>query len=85
MQKPCFQQNNHTSLDDIHEKINQTDIPIFTIWGESDEVVPYDTFKGKIKVIFSRRNEFFIEETGHLPHMENPEQFNKILLNIIEG
>ena len=41
--------------------------------------------KKKIKVIFSRRNEFFIEETGHLPHMENPEQFNKILLNIIEG
>ena len=39
----------------------------------------------KNKSYFSRRNEFFIDETGHLPHMENPEQFNKILLNIIEG
>ena len=76
--------NNHTSLDDIHKKINQSDIPIFTIWGESDEVVPYDTFKEKIEVIFSRRNEFFIDETGHLPHMEKPEQFNDYLMNILE-
>ena len=62
-----------------------TDIPIYTIWGESDEVVPYETFKDKIKIIFPRRNEFFIKDTGHLPHMENPEQFNKVLLEILEN
>tara|TARA_B100000575_G_C23129352_1_gene654785 strand:- start:46 stop:963 length:918 start_codon:yes stop_codon:yes gene_type:complete len=76
--------NNHTSLDDIHKRINQSNIPIFTIWGESDEVVPYDTFKNKLQNIFSRRNEFFVLESAHLPHMENPEQFNGYLLDILE-
>ena len=76
--------NNHTLLDEVHKKINDTDIPIYTIWGESDEVVPYETFKDKIKIIFPRRNEFFINDTGHLPHMENPEQFNDYLLSILE-
>jgi len=30
-----------------------------------------------------KRKEFFILESGHLPHMENPEQFNEILMSYI--
>ena len=31
-----------------------------------------------------KRKEFFILESRYLPHMENPEQFNRILLSIIK-
>ena len=33
--------------------------------------------------ILPKRKEFFILDSGHLPHMENPNEFNKILLSIL--
>ena len=71
-------------MDDIHKKIQESDIPVYTIWGDSDKVVVYDEFKKRIDSLMPKRKEFFILESGHLPHMENPEQFNRILLSIIK-
>ena len=75
---------NHYTMDDIHKKIQETDIPVYTIWGDSDKVVVYDEFEKRIDSLMPKRKEFFILESGHLPHMENPEQFNRILLSIIK-
>ena len=75
---------NHYTMDDIHKKIQESDIPVYTIWGDSDKVVVYDEFKKRIDSLMPKRKEFFILESGHLPHMENPEQFNRILLSIIQ-
>jgi len=52
--------------------------------GDSDKVVVYDEFEKRIDSLMPKRKEFFILESGHLPHMENPEQFNRILLSIIK-
>ena len=30
---------NHYTMDKIHIKIQNSDIPVFTIWGDSDQVV----------------------------------------------
>jgi pimeloyl-ACP methyl ester carboxylesterase len=74
---------NHYTMDAIHKNIQQSDIPVYTIWGDSDQVVIYDEFEKRIDAILPKRKEFFILESGHLPHMENPEQFNNILLSIL--
>ena len=74
---------NHYTMDVIHKNIQQSDIPVYTIWGDSDQVVIYDEFEKRIDSILPKRKEFFILESGHLPHMENPEQFNNILLSIL--
>ncbi len=75
---------NHYTMDDIHKKIQESDIPVYTIWGDSDKVVVYDEFEKRIDSLMPKRKEFFIFESGHLPHMENPEQFNSVLLSIIK-
>ena len=75
---------NHYTMDDIHKKIQESDIPVYTIWGDSDKVVVYNEFEKRIDSLMPKRKEFFILESGHLPHMENPEQFNRILLSIIK-
>ena len=74
---------NHYTMDRIHVKIQNSDIPVYTIWGDSDDVVVYKKFEKRIELILPKRKEFFILESGHLPHMENPIQFNEILLSII--
>ena len=70
-------------MDNIHIKIQNSDIPVFTIWGDSDQVVVYKHFEKRIDSILPKRKEFFILDSGHLPHMENPNEFNKILLSIL--
>ena len=75
---------NHYSMDRIHQKIQNSHIPVYTIWGESDNVVDYKEFEKKIDSLLPRRKNFFILESAHLPHMENPGQFNNILLSIIK-
>ena len=74
---------NHYTMDKIHIKIQNSDIPVFTIWGDSDQVVLYKDFEKRIDSILPKRKEFFILDSGHLPHMENPNEFNKILLSIL--
>ena len=43
----------------------------------------YKDFEKRIDSILPKRKEFFILDSGHLPHMENPNEFNKILLSIL--
>ena len=74
---------NHYTMDSIHIKIQNSDIPVSTIWGDSDQVVLYKNFEKRIDSILPKRKEFFILDSGHLPHMENPNEFNKILLSIL--
>ena len=35
-------------MDKIHIKIQNSDIPVFTIWGDSDQVVVYKDFEKRI-------------------------------------
>ena len=75
---------NHYTMDEIHTKIHLSNIPTYTIWGESDKVVVFENFKKRIDSLLPRRKDFFITESGHLPHMENQIDFDKILLSIIK-
>ena len=77
---------NHDSreLDRIHASLQTSEIPVATIWGDSDTVVVYAGFADKIGRLLPKRREFFIKDSGHLPHMENPVQF-EVALTIILG
>ena len=76
---------NHDSreLDRIHASLQTSNIPVATIWGDSDTVVVYAGFADKIERLIPRRQEFFVKDSGHLPHMENPLQFEAILTNVL--
>ena len=74
---------NHYTMDNIHAKIQNSDIPVYTIWGDSDKVVVFKDFEKRIDSILPKRKEFFILDSGHLPHMENQDDFNDIILSIL--
>tara|TARA_B100000745_G_C20069273_1_gene364981 strand:- start:380 stop:943 length:564 start_codon:yes stop_codon:yes gene_type:complete len=75
---------NLVSLDDAHYRIHSLGIPIFTFWGRHDSVVVYDEFKDRLEEMLPNRKEFFIEKSGHLPHMENQDDFEKIFFKYLE-
>ena len=74
---------NHTTMDVIHQKINDLNLPVYTIWGVADQVVVYDEFKDKLQRLLPNRQEFFIEQSAHLPQMENEIAFEKLLITEI--
>lgn len=74
---------NHYTMDEIHENINNLSLPVYTIWGDSDNVVVYDEFSERLNELLPNRNEYFISNSGHLPHMENQDEFNKVILSIL--
>ena len=74
---------NHYTMDEVHKNINNLNIPVYMIWGDSDKVVVYDEFSERLKKLLPNRNEYFISNSGHLPHMENQDEFNKVILSIL--
>ena len=74
---------NHVNLDIENNFINNSKIPFHTVWGDSDSVVVYNTFKNKLKKLMPNRNEYFISESGHLPNIENKIEFENLLFNVI--
>ena len=70
---------NHQTLDKEHQFIHESGIPVFTIWGESDQVVVYDTFKDRLEQLLPNRVEVFITDAAHLPQMENQEAFETFI------
>ena len=76
---------NLVTLDDVHVKIDSLNIPVYTFWGEFDNVVVYDEFKDRLNKVFPNRKEFFITKSGHLPHMENQEEFENIFFKYLSN
>ena len=76
---------NLITLDDVHLKIDSLNIPVYTFWGEFDNVVVYDEFKDRLNKVFPNRKEFFITKSGHLPHMENQEEFEYIFFKYLSN
>ena len=76
---------NLVTLDDVHVKIDSLNIPIYTFWGEFDNVVVYNEFKDRLIKVFPNRKEFFITKSGHLPHMENQEEFENIFFKYLSN
>jgi len=76
---------NHDSqeLDRIHAELQASDIPVATIWGDSDTVVVYAGFAEKLERLLPKRVEHFVPESGHLPHMENQPHVEALLTDIL--
>ena len=76
---------NLETLDDVHIKIDSLGIPVFTFWGQYDEVVIYDSFKERLNKVLPNRIEYTISNSGHLPHMENQIEFENLFFKHLDS
>lgn len=62
----------------------QPERPVLLIWGREDKTVPYENSQ---EVVASIPHAAFhtIENSGHIPHYENAEEVNPILLDFLKG
>ena len=76
---------NNYLLDDLNEQIGKTNIPQIFIWGDSDKVLPLDEVRDKLTKLMPKMKLFVIEDSGHLPHMEQKQSFDAIFFDQIFG
>jgi len=77
-------QKNLTTMDEIHQTIDFLELPVYAFWGVYDKVVVYTDFDKKLNKLLPNMKEYFIEEAGHLPHMENKKVFEDYFLSSLQ-
>ena len=77
-------QKNLTTMDEIHQTIDSLELPVYAFWGVHDKVVVYTDFDKKLNKLLPKIKEYFIEEAGHLPHVENKKVFEDYFLSSLQ-
>ena len=63
---------------DLRDRAGEIEIPTLVLWGFNDRIVPVQAGLSYHRRIPQSRLEIF-ERTGHLPHLERPSRFNRVL------
>jgi 3-oxoadipate enol-lactonase len=69
---------------DTTESLEKVDLPMLVVVGKEDKLTPPEFSRiiyGKTK----NSDMVTIPDAGHLPNLENPEEFNKALLDYLKG
>jgi len=67
---------------DTRHRLTEIEIPTLVVWGLNDHVVPTEAAIGYNRLIPQSRLEIF-ERTGHVPQMERPARFNRVVDNFL--
>ena len=67
-----------------YEKLGNSDIPVKVFWGREDQTVPLE-FSNKLLELIPQAQLTVIDDAGHLPHYEQSEVFNPLLLEYLRS
>jgi pimeloyl-ACP methyl ester carboxylesterase len=69
---------------DLRDRAGEIEIPTLVLWGFNDRIVPVQAGLSYHRRIPHSRLEIF-ERTGHLPQLERPSRFNRVLGEFLQG
>ena len=67
---------------DVYERIGKIDKPVLLFWGRNDPTVPFKHSE-VLRAAMPNLEFHAIENCGHIPHYERPEEVNPILLEFL--
>ena len=70
------------SFRDVYERIGQIEKPVLLLWGEHDHTVPF-RHSNTLQTVIPQMEFHAIENCGHIPHYEKPDEVNPILLKFL--
>jgi len=68
---------------DILDRLEEVKVPTLIVWGRNDRVVPARDAAGFAQRLRNSRTVIF-DETGHLPQLERPVRFNRVLETFLQ-
>jgi pimeloyl-ACP methyl ester carboxylesterase len=83
--KPGFIDAFSAVLDyDFRDRLSDVSHPTLVVWGRDDRIVPVGGAHEYERLIAGARKEIF-EDTGHVPMIERPHRFNRLLEEFLAG
>jgi len=70
-------------LMDLYARVGGQGRPLLLIWGQEDKTVPFADNAG-VRQVMPNAEFHAIPEAGHLPHIEQPEVVNGLLLEFLQ-
>lgn len=64
------------------EELSRLAMPVSLIWGRKDGIIPLDVVNSMLRLI-PRCEVFYIEQCGHVPQLEKPAQFARLLDQVL--
>ncbi len=69
---------------DVYERIGKMGKPALLFWGKDDPTVPF-THSDILRAVMPNMEFHAIENSGHIPHYEKPDEVNPILLRFLKS
>jgi pimeloyl-ACP methyl ester carboxylesterase len=67
------------------DRLGRIEIPTLIVWGRNDMIVPVGDAKRYERLIGPNARSEIFEDTGHVPMLERPSRFNKLLEQFLAG
>ncbi|MEP0806225.1 MAG: alpha/beta hydrolase [Chloroflexota bacterium] len=68
---------------ETYKTLGKMDKPVLLVWGRNDTTVPF-VHSDDLRAAVPQAEFHVIEECGHIPHYEKPEEFNPLLLEFLK-
>ena len=65
-----------------YTRVGELGMPVLIVWGRNDMTVPFE-HSGELRRMIPQAEFHVIEECGHIPHYEKPDEFDPILLDFL--
>lgn len=66
----------------VYQRIGKMGKPVLLFWGRQDHTVPFE-HSDVLRAVIPQLEFHAIENCGHIPHYEKPEEVNPLLLNFL--
>jgi len=67
---------------EIYQQLGKLSTPVLLIWGRNDHTLPLEQSRSILNLV-PRAEYHVIEGAGHIPHYEQPEQVNPLLIRFL--
>jgi pimeloyl-ACP methyl ester carboxylesterase len=67
------------------DQLAQIEVPVLVVWGRNDMLVPRGDAREYVELIGSNARREMFEDTGHLPMIERPSRFNRLVEDFLAG
>jgi pimeloyl-ACP methyl ester carboxylesterase len=69
----------------FRDRLAQMEMPVLIVWGRNDLLVPVGDAERFERLIGPNARKVIFEDTGHVPMLERPSRFNRLLASFLAG
>jgi pimeloyl-ACP methyl ester carboxylesterase len=69
----------------FRDQLSRIEVPTLVVWGRNDMLVPRGDARQYVDLIGDNARREMFEDTGHLPMLERPSRFNRVLADFVAG